>query len=73
MCEYCEKNKILKSCNFAGGGEIRIYNKGFKKGVGMLELQGDDTKAKIFKHLYCPRFDINYCPICGRKLGDNKR
>ena len=28
MCEYCDKNKVLKSCNFAGSGKIRIYNKG---------------------------------------------
>ena len=69
MCEYCGKNKVLKSCNFAGSGEIRIYNKGFEKGIGLLELQGDGVKAKIFKRLYCPRFDINYCPMCGRKLG----
>lgn len=70
MCEYCEKNKVLKSCNFAGSGEIRIYYKGFEKGIGMLELQGDGMKAKIFKHLYCPRFDILYCPMCGRRLGE---
>ena len=67
MCEYCEKNKVLKSCNFAGSGEIRIYYKGFEKGIGMLELQGDGMKAKIFKHLYCPRFDILYCPMCRKE------
>ena len=70
MCEFCENNKILRSCNFAGSGEIRIYNRGFEKGIGMLELQGDGMKAKIFKNLYCPRFDINYCPMCGRRLGE---
>ena len=69
MCEYCEKNKVLKSCNFAGSGEIRIYYKGFEKGIGMLELQGDGMKAKIFKHLYCPRFDILYCPMCRKEAG----
>lgn len=70
MCKYCEKGKQIISGNFAGGGKIRIYNKGFDKGIGMLELQGDGTKAKIFKWLYCPRFDINYCPMCGKKLGE---
>ena len=69
MCEFCENNKILRSCNFAGSGEIRIYNRGFEKGIGMLELQGDGMKAKIFKNLYCPRFDINYCPKCRKEAG----
>ena len=70
MCEYCEKRKEIRSGNFCGSGRMRIYNKGFEKGIGLLELQGDETKAKIFKRLYCPRFDINYCPMCGRKLGE---
>lgn len=70
MCEYCGKNKILKSCNFAGSGRLTIHKTCFKKNVGLLELQGDGIKAKIFRRLYCPRFEINYCPICGRKLGD---
>lgn len=64
MCEYCEKSKEIRSGNFCGSGKMKIYNKGFEKGIGLLELQGDETKAKIFKRLYCPRFDINYCPMC---------
>ena len=35
MCEFCENNKILRSCNFAGSGEIRIYNRGIEKEIGM--------------------------------------
>ena len=70
MCEYCKKNKILKSCNFAGSGKLTIHETQFEEKTGLLELQGDGLKAKIFKKLYCPRFDINYCPMCGRKLGD---
>lgn len=64
MCEYCEKEKVIRSGNFCGSGKMRIYNKGFKKGIGLLELQGDGIKAEIFKRLYCPRFDINFCPMC---------
>ena len=64
MCEYCDKRKEIRSANFCGSGKMKIYSKGISKGMGLLELQGDDTKAKIFKWLYCPRFDINYCPMC---------
>ena len=64
MCEYCEKRKEIRSGNFCGSGKMRIYNNGYEKGIGLLELQGDGTRAKIFKNLYCPRFDIQYCPMC---------
>ena len=51
MCEYCEKNKVIRSCNFAGSGELRVYKTKFEYNTGLLELQGDSTKAKIFKKL----------------------
>lgn len=69
MCEYCEKQKIITSCNFGGGARIRIYKRGYEDNKGMLEMQGEGNIFKIFKRYYCPRFDINYCPMCGRKLG----
>ena len=71
MCEYCEKQKVLKSCNFAGGANVIIYKNGFEDNIGMLEMQGDENVFKIFKKYYYPRFDINYCPMCGRQLGGN--
>lgn len=72
MCEYCEKNKVIRSCNFAGSGEIRVYKTKFEYNTGLLELQGNSAKARIFKKLYCPRFEINYCPMCGKKLVNTK-
>lgn len=68
MCEYCEKGKELKSCNFCGNAKITIYKNGFTENTGMLEIQGNENIFKFFKTIYCPRFDINYCPMCGRKL-----
>lgn len=70
MCEYCEKGKALNSCNFCGDAKITIHKKGFQKDIGMLEVQGNENTFKLFKRTYCPRFDITYCPICGRKLGE---
>lgn len=70
MCEYCEKEKALNSCNFCGDAKITIYKKGFQKHIGMLEVQGNEKTFQLFKRIYCPRFDIKYCPICGRKLGE---
>ncbi len=61
MCEYCEKRKELKSCNFCGSATLSVSGK-------ILEVQGNEKKFNIFKKIYCPRFDINYCPMCGRKL-----
>ena len=67
MCEYCEKGKIHKSCNFCGSAKMRIS---CSKEFNILEVQGDKEKFSLFKRQYCPRFDINYCPMCGRKLGE---
>lgn len=69
MCEYCDKKKKIKSGNFAGGAELRIYKNGFEDDIGMLEMQGNGNIFKVLKEYYCPRFDINYCPMCGKRLG----
>ncbi len=66
MCEYCEKDKIHKSWNFCGSAKMRIYKN------GLLEVKGDENKFSLFKRIYCPRFEINYCPMCGRKLMKGK-
>ena len=50
--------------------KLRFIKKGFEKDIGMLEVQGNENTFKLFKRTYCPRFDIKYCPICGRKLGE---
>lgn len=48
MCEFCEKQKILKSCNFCGGAKLLIHQKGFKSDIGMLELYGEESR---FPHI----------------------
>lgn len=56
MCEYCEKNKKF--------GEILKYN----LYIGILF-----RKPHIFIHdgnEILASYSINYCPLCGRKLGD---
>lgn len=63
MCEYCEKRKEIKSCNFCGSAKAVI--------VGIeIEIHGDKNKVRCFKHIYAPSFKINYCPMCGRKLSE---
>lgn len=71
MCEFCEKQKVIKSGNFCGGAKLVIHQTGFEDDIGMLELYGEETKFPIFKTIYRPRFDINYCPVCGKRLGKN--
>lgn len=61
MCEYCEKQKEIKSCNFGGSAKVRIVGE-------QIDIYGDKKKIRWFKNIYAPRFIINYCPICGQKL-----
>lgn len=80
MCEYCEKersfrrtnNKKIKCENFCGSVEMTIYPTGYEKNVGMLEIQcgNENILKKIMREKYCPRFNINYCPMCGKRLGE---
>lgn len=62
MCEYCEKKRELKSCNFCGSAGLFVSG-------DTLDIYGDEKVFHIFKRIYRPRFEVNYCPMCGRKLG----
>ena len=63
MCEYCTGKRILTSNNFCGEAKMKIWND------GMLDLYEEgDMKMKFFKKYYRPRFDVNYCPMCGKSL-----
>lgn len=61
MCEYCEKRKEIKSCNFCGRAKARIVG-------AEIDVSGDEKKIRWFRSIYAPAFRINYCPMCGRKL-----
>lgn len=63
MCKYCEENESFKSANFCGSAKAQVLGH-------YLDIYGDEKKFNIFKRIYRPSFDINYCPMCGRKLGD---
>ena len=63
MCEYCEKRKELKSSNFCGSASMIICGR-------YLDIYGDKKKFNIFKRIYQPSFNVNYCPMCGKKLGE---
>lgn len=65
MCEFCEKGKLVKSSNFCGSAKIRIIE---SEEWNTLEVQGDENKFHLFKRIYCPRFDIYYCPMCRQKV-----
>ncbi len=61
MCEYCEKLKEIKSCNFCGRAKARITGT-------EIDVWGDKKKIRLLKDIYNPRFIIKFCPMCGRKL-----
>ena len=54
MCEYCDKNKNVKEKFF----DITIVNSCLVVGNECSEGCGYDRA----------RFNINYCPMCGRDL-----
>ena len=55
MCEYCE-DRIIRSC------KVQVKSKAYLRGIdGKLE------EMPCFSEIYLP---INYCPVCGRKLGE---
>ena len=68
MCEYCENRKIIKSCNFCGSAKMIVS---ISENMNILDIYGDKERFSIFKRIYRPRFDINYCPMCGRDLRRN--
>jgi len=63
MCEFCENEKIIKSCNFCEEANMRVAGT-------TLDVQGNKEKFNLFKRIYEPRFIIRYCPMCGRKLSE---
>lgn len=67
FCAYCEKGRLVRSSNFCGSAKMRIIE---GKEFNTLDIYGDEKKFNIFKRIYQPRFDIYYCPMCGRKLGE---
>ena len=69
MCEYCEGKKEIKSCNFCGEANIKICKKGIVKGMGLIDVYGNEKRFNLFKKIYLPSFNINYCPMCGKRLG----
>ena len=62
MCDYCNgKRKELSSVNFCGEAKMRIV-------ADTLDLYDRGHKIKFLNYYYAPRFKVNYCPMCGRKL-----
>ena len=59
-CEYCnEEPTIIRPENlFNNHLKIQIFN----KYIYLVD----------YKHRIVERFEINHCPMCGRKLNDNK-
>ena len=67
MCEYCHKkinNKKIQDIDNDNedSAEIVIQH----KNLLYIELNGEDEDG----YKTCDFFEINYCPMCGRKLGE---
>ncbi len=57
MCKYCEKEK-----KFAESKNDNIYFQIYEKHLRVI--------GKLFNSLFGRDILINYCPMCGRKLGE---
>lgn len=69
MCDYCGRKALNKSIVDVDNDEedkitIRFLSEPMLN-VELDAIDSDGYKANDF-------FKINYCPMCGRKLGDNK-
>lgn len=58
MCEYCEKGKEIRNDN-----NIKSFISKAHFGYSII--------SQIHNNCFNLGF-INYCPMCGRKLGDDK-
>ena len=76
MCEYCEKGKRLELHRRQTDSNItdcfiQTFDDGsaiFLRECAVLKF-GDDGKPYIEQDNDLVYMDINFCPICGRKVG----
>jgi hypothetical protein len=71
MCEYCEKSKKIKCIDSKTDGStvqvVKRYCKDYpQENLLYAEIEDEDDKNLLATQY----FVINYCPMCGRKLGD---
>ena len=66
MCKYCDENVEFSSSNFCGSAKAQVIG-------NWLDIRGDKRKIKWLERIYQPSFYINYCPMCGKKLGGEKQ
>ena len=67
MCKYCEKEKPLHRHNPEYMSFREYYSEiGCTNGKYYIynSIKTDERKCGF-------EFDINYCPMCGRRLGDD--
>lgn len=78
MCEYCEERKELElDYNNKNINEIALHKKDFilkhyiqKNEIFILANLGFRTEENKTAYISTtPKILINYCPMCGRKLG----
>lgn len=68
MCEYCDKkinNKKIKDIDNDENDWLEIIHQPVHGSMIFVELDGIDEDG----YKTADFFEINYCPMCGRKLG----
>ncbi|EQC0678455.1 TPA: hypothetical protein LWH03_000490 [Listeria innocua] len=70
MCEYCCENVASRSPVYLGShGDVAVLASDYGLAVNIEECFLDEFGDKKHKKLYIP---VEYCPWCGRALGDEK-
>ena len=77
MCKYCEGKEDISNKVFEDGSKFSDYmvrvwiDEVFNEKVLLVSpVDYEDGKRKQYMKY---TFYINYCPMCGRNLGDDKR
>lgn len=60
-----KKKKEMRSINFGGSAKARVVG-------DEINVYGDEKRIKWLNRIYNPAFRINFCPICGRRISDEK-
>ena len=70
MCQYCNKKANNKKLKDIDNGKETFGQVVFLEKPNLyIELDATDNDG----YKACDFFEIHYCPICGRKLEDDKR
>lgn len=68
MCKCCEEIEFIKELNKTTNSNIKRKLK-----ATLTSISTRKGQRNIIGRVEYRSFNLKYCPMCGRKLGDDKR